>query len=133
MVTRTEQARWHGDRWFGGATSIALAASATRLIHPEEARTYYVTLTSSAGSATLTLPYDVRNWSIGGPYFTIFIPTDAARSTTVNLKTVDGATVQAMGDGFHYQVYLLSNASAVGTWGVTTTTAASVVGRALLS
>ena len=53
MVGRTEQARWHGDRWYGGATSVALADTNTRLIHPEESRTYYITLTSSGGTAAV--------------------------------------------------------------------------------
>ena len=118
MVARTEQARWHGDRWFGHALTLSLAVPGggliTRRVHPDESRSIFVTLTGSAsGVAVLVTPLDVRQLPIGGPYFTVWnAPTSVA-----NLLISDGTNGFAtIAPGKSAQAYLVDNATAAGTW-----------------
>jgi hypothetical protein len=112
MVARTEQARYHNDRYWGGAVSLTLSAGATRKIHPEESRCYHVTV-SGVGTATLTLPYNVSNWCVGGPYFTIWC---AFGSVPVVIKDVAGTTIHTLAATRTVQLFLHGTDIVKGRW-----------------
>jgi len=113
-MTRIEQARWHGDRWYGSTIKETLAGGATRKMHHEEARCYYFT-TTGVGVATASLPIDVRNFALGGPYFTVWNDSSSAVDLAITSLGGDTFTVQA---GKSRQVYLHDNSSAGGSWTV---------------
>lgn len=119
MVGREEQARLHGDRYFGGATSFNSVQAAGqvyyRTIHPEESRTYWVTTSgSSLGFLIVNPPLDARHLEIGGPHFTIF-----NNPTSVNLFYIvdrQGVTSCEVFPGQSTQLYLIDNSTANGVW-----------------
>jgi len=120
MVARTEQARWHGDRWFGHATTFSLSVPSigaqivTRRVHPDESRSIFVTLTGNAsGFGVLLTPLDVRQLPIGGPYFTIWNAPTSVTDLLMSDGTISFAAIQA---GKSAQIYLVDNSTAVGTW-----------------
>lgn len=118
MVARTEQARWHGDRWFGHALTLSLTIPGsgfiTRRIHQEEARAIIVTVGgNSSGLAALLPPIDCRRMTLGGPYFTVW--NDSA--SVANLLLSDGSiSFATIVPGKSAQAYLVSNSTEAGTW-----------------
>lgn len=119
MVGRQEQARLHGDRYFGGVTSATLTRPAgafvSRTFHPEEARAYYITVDGSAsGFARMVPPADARPLTLGGPHATIW----NSASSAGDLYVVDSAssTLAQLPPGNSVQIYLTDNSTAAGTW-----------------
>lgn len=119
MVGREEQARLHGDRYFGGATSVNSVQTAGQLnyrtIHPEESRNYWITTSGSdIGFLIVNPPLDARHLEIGGPHFTLFNnPTSVNLFYVVDRQGVTSATVRP---GESTQLYLLDNSTANGVW-----------------
>jgi len=105
MVGRTEQAVWHGDRWYGGAVTHTIAtgsSSANRKMHPEESRAYYFTVTGS-GTAYAYLPVIGPGYTLGGPYFTIWNSEGSSESILVADST---GTLTTLAAGRSVQIYL---------------------------
>jgi len=118
MVDRQEQARVHGDRWFGGVTTQTLTRPsggvARRQMHHEEARSYYITVAGDAsGTASVNLPLDVTGYCLGGPYFTVWNDS-ASNGDLLITKGVD--TVATIAAGKSVQLYLTDNRTSTGTW-----------------
>ena len=118
MVDRQEQARVHGDRWFGGVTTQTLTrpagGAARRQMHHEEARSYYITVAGDAsGTASVNLPLDVTGYCLGGPYFTVWNDS-ASNGDLLITKGVD--TVATIAAGKSVQLYLTDNRTSTGTW-----------------
>jgi len=85
-----------------------------RAIHHEETRNYYFT-TAGSGSIQLNLPFDVRHWTLGGPYFTIWNALGGALPITI--KTFETPiTVATLAVGDSVQLYLHDNSTGEGTW-----------------
>lgn len=117
MVSRQEQARWHGDRYFGGATTLTLTRPAsgivTRNLHPEESRHYSITVTgSTTGVAVVYLP-NALHLPLGGPVVTIWNESTSNGVLFVSNGSVGIITLSA---GYSSQLYLLENNTAAGTW-----------------
>lgn len=123
-IGRIEQSRWHGDRYYGGAvvaTLTATSSSLTRKIHPEEARCYYLNaVVSGAYTVTLALPYDVRNWALGGPYFTIW--NSGGFGAGALIITTTAGTVTSLAIAKSAQLFLHDNSTAAGSWTACTST-----------
>lgn len=118
MVDRQEQARLHGDRWFGGVTTQTLTRPAggvvTRQMNHEEARNYYITVAGDAsGTARVKLPLDVTGLCVGGPYFTVW-NTAGGGGDLIVLKGTD--TVATVAVGKSVQLYLTDARTTTGTW-----------------
>lgn len=119
MANRQEQARLHGDRYFGGVANVTLTRLSgvfvERVFQPEEARSYYVSVIgSSTGFARMIPPPDARPLLLGGPHATIWNEP----SSLADLYVVDSssATIAQVSPGNSVQVYLLDNSTAAGTW-----------------
>lgn len=112
------QLRTAEERWFGRALQLIIAGGVTRKVHWEEAHVYYITTTGASGAVTLNMPYDVRNYTLGGPKMLVISSTASTRS--IEMRDSGGALLPdgiiVPGEGG--LVFLTSVATAAGSWWV---------------
>lgn len=99
--------------------SVNTGTTPTRKIHAAQALDYFVKVTAGASAFRLILPYDVRNLPTG--IFAI-VWCDAASTRNVTIETISGSVQATVTPGTNATVILRSNATAAGTWFVSSKT-----------